>query len=231
MLANKNKTISTFKNIFRNPFVLRKIKFDIHPLYSLVMLLGMTLCIVLGVWQYQKSLRYVEPPQAPSIIKGHFLNEHTFLLDNKSVNGKVGYAVITPFQTYDRIFLVNRGFVAYKSRNVVPEIPPVLGHQTIVGTKSFYELPVLLNQSLQDPIKERVQFIDTKSLSKKLNSDIRPETFDQQYGAGVLTSFPKTEPYINEHRHLGYAIQWWILAIIAAVIWSISSVKRELIEC
>ena len=48
----------------------------------------------------------------PVVIKGRYDAEHTFLLDNRILNGRVGFDIYTPLRLTDgRSILVNRGFL------------------------------------------------------------------------------------------------------------------------
>ena len=129
------------------------------------MLLGIAICFSAAVWQYQTSI-FFQAPAAQSVhMKGVFLNEYTHFLDNQTLNGKVGYAVITPFLYDETIYLVNRGFIHYQTRDELPQVIPVIGTVEIDGYLKTNHKPLLLNNSLQDPLKPRIQFIDEKYFS------------------------------------------------------------------
>ena len=66
---------------------------------------------------------------------GEYDTSHTFLLDNKIFNGRVGYHVLTPVKIDGlKTVLVNRGFVRQeKTRDLLPEIESFDGKIELTG--------------------------------------------------------------------------------------------------
>lgn len=200
--------------------------FEIKPLYSFIMLLGITICFGAAFWQYQKSIFYQAPVAQILHMEGKYLNQHSHLLDNQTLNGQVGYAVITPFLYDHDVFLVNRGFIAYSQRSILPDIPNVDGSAKIHGFLKSNHKPLLLNTSLQDPVSHRLQFIDEQYFSALLNKNISADVFVLQKGKGLLTPFAEKSPYLSHHRHQAYALQWLLLGLCGVFILFIASIKR-----
>jgi surfeit locus 1 family protein len=200
--------------------------FVIKPLYSFIMLLGIAICFSAAFWQYQKSIFYQAPVAQVLHMQGRFLNEYNHYLDNQTLNGKVGYAVITPFLYGDQVYLVNRGFVAYSMRDNLPQIKDVTGTIQIDGILKQNHKPLLLNNSLQDPISNRIQFVDEKYFADLLQANVSSDLFVQQAGQGLLTPQEKVSPYLSHHRHQAYAIQWFLLGVCGVAILLIASLKR-----
>jgi len=200
--------------------------FVIKPLYSLIMLLGIAICFSAAIWQYEKSVFYRAPIAQIAHIQGQFLNKYSHYLDNQTLNGQVGYAVITPFKYENQVYLVNRGFVAYVTRDQLPEIHSVNGNVTIEGRLKINHKPLLLNESLQDPIQSRIQFVDEKYFSQLTGLDVVDELFLQTSGSGLLEMQKITEPYLNHHKHQAYAVQWFILGVCGVIILVVASIKR-----
>ena len=65
----------------------------------------------------------------PVKINGNYDTQHSFLLDNKTFNGRVGYHVYTPFKVSEtKTILIARGFVELgRSRQQLPEIVTIDG--------------------------------------------------------------------------------------------------------
>jgi len=205
----------------------RKWHFEIKPFYSLIMLFGIALCFIAAFWQYNKSQHYKEVVYEPVEKKGIFLDVFTHFLDNQTLNGSAGYAVLTPFAYEGKIYIVNRGFVTYQDRDEIPPIPDVRGEAVINVLEAPINLPFLLNDTLQDPISNRLQFIDTTLFSEKLNHQVEPILLLQQSGKGLLTAMPMKSPYLSHHRHQAYAVQWLLLAFCGVLILLIASLKRD----
>lgn len=227
MLNNKNNIISNL-NIIKSPFsnygqtwYLR-----FHPKYSLIMLIGIGVCITAANWQFTKSQGYLAPAPFSFHLEGRYLNEQTHFLDNQTLNGAPGYAVITPLEYEKTIYLVNRGFVSYENRDELPAVEPVLGIVQLEGVLKRYQKPMLLNDQLQDPIFTRIQFINIKHFSLMNEYPVAKKIFHLTKGKGLVKPFPNVDPYLSQHRHLGYAVQWFLLALAGLVIWLIASIKK-----
>ena len=203
-------------------------RFKFRPVYSFVMVLGICICSIAAFWQYEKALFYTQPKAQILHIQGSYFNEHSRYLDNQTHNGQVGYAVITPFLYDGSVYMVNRGFIAYKNRSELPSIQPVLGDALLKGRLHVNHKPLLLNTTLIDPISERVQFVDRKAFEKLLNRPVKNEVFILNEGPGLLTKANEKEPYLNHHKHQAYALQWFLLALFGLAIWLIASrIKPE----
>ncbi len=228
MLSNKNNKMSPFKNMLLNPISgFRKTwSLDVRPLYSLIMIFGIILCALAATWQYQKSIFFLAPKADMVHMQGHYLNQHTHYLDNQTLAGKVGYAVITPFQYEKSVYLINRGFVAYVNRDSLPAVENINGVQILHGLLSVNNKPMLLNESLQDPIQKRIQYIDPRYFSKLLKKEPEAKILRLKEGAGLLLMQTEKEPYLSHHRHLAYALQWGLLALAGLCILLIASLKR-----
>ncbi len=228
MLSNKNNKMNPFKIILLNPVsALRKSwSLDIRPLYSLIMIFGIILCSLAATWQYQKSIFFLAPKADQVQMPGHYLNQYTHYLDNQTLAGKVGYAVITPFKYEHNIYLVNRGFIAYENRDSLPMVENIKGLQTLHGLLSVNNKPMLLNETLQDPIQKRIQYIDRRYFSRLLRKQPKEKILRLKEGAGLLLMQAEKEPYLSHHRHLAYALQWGLLALAGLCILCISSIKR-----
>ena len=227
MLNNKNNIISSL-NIIMTLFSSygQTWRLSFHPIYSLVMLIGIGICVVAANWQFTKSEFYLAPIAKSVHVNGQYLNEYTHYLDNQTLNGKAGYAVITPFKYEKTIYLVNRGFIAYESRNALPEVESINETVEITGFLKAYKKPMLLNDSLQDPLFLRIQYINHKQFSMMHELPVAEKILHITSGPGLINAFPDTDPYLSQHRHMGYALQWFLLALSGLVIWLIASIKR-----
>ena len=202
--------------------------FKFRPVYSFVMVLGISVCTIAGFWQYQKALFFTQPQAQILHIQGEYLNQHNFYLDNQTHSGQVGYAVITPFHYDGAIYLVNRGFIAYENRDALPNIEPAMGKVVLKGRLHVNHKPLLLNTTLIDPIKNRIQFVDKAMFEGLLNRTVQNEVFVLREGPGLLTKTKEKEPYLNHHKHQAYALQWFLLAVCGLFIWLFASMnKRE----
>ncbi|EAT12379.1 SURF1 family protein [Bermanella marisrubri] len=204
----------------------REKQLSFRPVYTLIMLVGIGICLWAAQWQYFKAQAY-QQPVIPSIqLTGEFFNETTRFLDNQTLNGDVGYGVLTVFKSGKQFYLINRGFYEYQDRYSMPDISPVNGVVTLRGKLTTPAQPLVLDTTVSDPIKKRIQSINVKTLSNELGILIS-HYIVQSEGKGLLTPLPVRDPYLSEHKHLGYALQWLLLAIAGFVILLFASINKK----
>src|SRR3990167_462453 len=112
----------------------------------------------------------------PIQLTGYFDNQHTFLLDNKTWHGQVGYEIYTPFKTHHAVILVDRGFIPIgATRKILPAIRASNGKVNITGTlnkpPTYVAWGPLYDQShISWPL--RIEFVDLNEIAKLLKSAI-----------------------------------------------------------
>lgn len=275
--------------------MLKKYQFQFKPLASLFFVLILILLISLSLWQFKRAeekkqllAQYELAIKKPILdlstienwqnlplfqqvkIRGHYDNQHHFLLDNKTKDRQVGYEVLTPFYSGDHVVLVNRGWIARtSSRQQLPELEEIKGEQVIRGRiipvpkKSFtlgnieenpeqwpriiqaIDLPIIssrLNENIDPknhtdviPAKVRIHS-DTDAISKidyrfRRNDTANSPQFNQPTTStfapfiiqlapeaphGFVRDWPVT--VISPAKHIGYSIQWGLLAIVQLIV-------------
>lgn len=224
---------------------------------ALLALIFFCLFVSLGIWQlnranYKKSLlktyaeRTVHTPYKASelatpndwryyrtTLTGKYDNEHTFLLDNKTFKGKVGYEVYTPFKAdgLDETILVDRGFVPMgDDRSQLPAIANVDGETTLTGMLNLPPIYVSLGQ-LTDT-KEvswplRIEYISLPEMAKIANVHLFPYVLNLQPkdpGAfDIEWQIVTTDP----ERNMGYAVQWFALAITLLILFAVLNWRKS----
>lgn len=168
-------------------------------------------------------------------LSGRYLDVNV-LLDNRIRSGRVGYEVLTPFVTDGgRTILVNRGWtVVPGSRSARPEVaagddpttlagylgdPPVVG---LVMDSAAYDGEWLSPQLL------RVQRVALDGLSSVLGHELWPAVvyLDGGQPAALLTDW--ATPGDGSARHTAYAVQWFAMAVVLAVLgWRLVSRRRR----
>lgn len=151
-------------------------------------------------------------------LKGSFLNEKTFLLDNQTYNGKIGYHVLTPFEISKHNFvLVNRGWVPLgASRQKLPEILRLEGVFTIEGRIEKGYVNPLISRAIETPDIQwplRIQKLDFELFNKLLNGSVHPIiVMLDAPSEGIFSAIPLSGKWLTPERHFGYAFQWYSLA-------------------
>jgi cytochrome oxidase assembly protein ShyY1 len=170
-------------------------------------------------------LREALPPpgQVPGIdaqwirvtATGQYDPSQEILIRNRTVEGQVGYEVLTPFLLEDgTAVLVDRGWVPPDPSGMIasPQVPPApSGRLTISGR-------VHLSESSSAPIEHRNGHWETRRVHLPVINEKLPYPVFDAYlladqetpGAGELKAIPVDRE--NDWLNLGYAVQWWIFA-------------------
>jgi surfeit locus 1 family protein len=155
-------------------------------------------------------------PIAACVFMASSMAAHSLLLDNRQRDGKVGVELLQPFQ--DRAtglwLLVNRGWLPWPDRRVAPQFTTpaeALNIDTWV-----YVAPGATFQLHADPASntwpQTITAVEPAALWKTLDRDgftyeVRAEPGPASYQADwpVVAMGPE--------KHLGYAVQWFAMAI------------------
>lgn len=170
----------------------------------------------------------------PVIIHGTYINQFTFLLDNQVYKKKAGYRVITAFQSpyLDTWVLIDRGWIARTNQpNTLPTIADIYGVQIIQGIINTIPTGILLkvdtyNVEATWPIV--IQSLDYDLISKHLHHQVLKFVVqlqsDTQAGACAITPLDFGMP---SDKHIGYAIQWFIFAVLVMIYYILHSFKKD----
>ncbi len=168
-------------------------------------------------------------------VEGRYDPDHQVLLDNMpSSTGQPGYRVLTPLRRdgATRLLLVDRGWVPLgATRAQLPQVRvganlrmvagrldqlPVpgirLGPAEAPGEKGWPRVLLFPTQAdvravLGEPVESRIVLLDASN----------PDGYERVWHPSL--GFPP-------ERHLGYAIQWFALALVLVVIFVALSLKR-----
>ena len=212
-------------------------------------LAGCAVTLALGAWQWGRALEKLAlhaaieqrkalaplDPRAlaaapaldgllhrPVVLRGEWVPRHTVFLDNRQMQGRPGFYVVTPLKLQDSgaSVLVERGWVP---RNFVDreKLPAV---QTPPGL-------IEVHGRLAPPPAKLYDFADAGAGAIRQNLDLalfRAETglalLDlavRQTGApseGLLRDWP--EAASGAGKNYGYAFQWWALSALIAILYA-----------
>jgi surfeit locus 1 family protein len=247
-------------------FTVRISSFDFCPgiISSLVTIALLYTMVSLGLWQlgradFKQSLqeqieqRKGQPVSSLDELTGstedrRFLPvsftaeydvEHSFLLDNKIFNGRVGYHVYTPVKISEgRAILVARGFIDIgESREQLPDFDTPEG---VIAFSGLLDLPpsktLVLAENVQQTERWPVvlQYIDLDEISRlsgyefydmvlwlKPDSaeDIKQKNGSLEYDLPVLN--------LNAAKNNGYAFQWFAMSLALLIIYIVVNTKRH----
>ncbi|HIL21222.1 MAG TPA: SURF1 family protein [Candidatus Thioglobus sp.] len=155
-------------------------------------------------------------------LNGHYLPEKQFIYDNQIVQQTSGYYVITPFVIADsnKAILINRGFMPWNGQR--DKLADIELSTSTTEIKVQISLPVkrmeLGESEIDTEFPILVQSLDLVEMSGLSGLDFAPVL-------GLLS--PESEngfvrqwkPYTGSiGKHIGYAIQWFLMALVLAFI-------------
>ena len=156
-------------------------------------------------------------------LKGIWRPEHTVFLDNRQMNGRPGFVVITPLvlDGTGQIILVQRGWAArnFGDRAVLPPIDTPQGPVTVRGRiapppSKLYEFKGVESGRIR-------QNLDVSAFSRQIALPLLPVSMLQMGPAneGLLRDW--AAPNVGVDKHYGYAFQWFGLCalIVGLYVW------------
>lgn len=167
-------------------------------------------------------------------VRGRYDNAHQFLLDNQVMDGKSGYFVLTPFfiEGKDRAVLVNRGWIALGGdRRQLPQVDFAPVSHIVTGRINRFPSVGIKLQGVEIPAPgwpALVQVVDSSVLSGVLGyplHDFQLE-LDSQAEQGYRREW-KIHTAITPEKHLGYAVQWFALALALTGLFIWMSCKKS----
>ena len=155
------------------------------------------------------------------LLNGYFDTNKQFIYDNQIVKGNAGYYVLTPFVlNAQTAILVNRGFVPwYGKRGELVDIK-IDGHPSTieVGLIKPKQRIELESQEIDTTFPILIQSLDHDQLSQLSNYQIIPmlAQLDVKASNGF---FRQWKPFYGSvDKHLGYALQWFLMALVLSII-------------
>lgn len=222
---------------------------------------GALLFIRLGVWQLHRAdfkeallrryaasvsaplqdfAKVAEAPPADGFprvrVRGHYLADRLYLLDNPKHDGRGGVEVFVPFALHgqSQLLLVDLGFLPGNGNGKTPQLPPLptaevslqglyvppppvgfemggdaLSRQTRWPKNSIFMDPAEIARDLGRPLYPRLLALDADPASIY----VRVHTLD-------FSSMPPA-------RHRAYAFQWFTFALAAVVMLLVLHRKRK----
>ena len=215
-------------------------------LVLLAALAGVALAARLGLWQLSRAAekeaqqaalesRSQEPPLAPAslahtldeaaaqqhrriTLQGRWIGARTVFLDNRAMDGRAGFIVVTPLALPDGdAVLVQRGW-APRDAAERTRVPPVASPEGVVTVEGRVQAPPSRLYELgAEGLGAIRQNLDLDAFARETGLRLRPLSVQQADGAaadadGLLRHWPA--PAFDVHKHYGYAFQWFALAAL-----------------
>ncbi|MES2633141.1 MAG: SURF1 family protein [Pseudomonadota bacterium] len=158
----------------------------------------------------------------PIVLRGTWLPDLTVFLDNRQMQGKPGFYVLTPLKLEGsaRAVLVERGWAQrnFMDRTQLPPVETPAGIVEVRGRVApppakLYELGAAPGGAIR-------QNLDLALFRSETGLDL-PDLTVQQLGEaseGLLRNWP--QPATGVEKHYGYLFQWWALALVIAILYA-----------
>lgn len=213
-------------------------------LVSLLALAGVAATVSLGNWQTRRAeeklarqalleARLQTPLAMPAqpvaaadyewarvTVRGEFEPRHTVLLDNKMLQGRVGYQVVTPLRIEGgRLhLLVNRGWIAAgPRRDLLPKIETPAGPQALEG------IAVLPGRFVELAATSEAgnvwQNLTIERFRKWSGLELQPVVLQQMSDAKDGLARVWERPDLGVDKHRSYALQWYSFATLIVILY------------
>ena len=156
-------------------------------------------------------------------LQGRWLPAHTVYLENRQMNGRVGFFAVTPLLLADgTAVLVQRGWFARdlldRLRISAPVAPP--GLQQVSGRialspSRLFEFDGAASGAIR-------QNLDVVAFQQETRLPLRPVTVVQEDAAGDAPDGLQrqwAQPALGVEKHHGYAFQWFALSALCIGLW------------
>ncbi len=215
----------------------------------LATLVGVALTASLGMWQLSRAAQKIEMQSAldsraslPALlaadlardaaaatlqhhrtvrVRGRWVAARTVFLENRQMNARVGFYVVTPLQLDDRpeAVLVQRGWVPrdLRDRSLLPAIVTPTGSIEVQGLIAppparLYEFDAVATGVIR-------QNLDVARFASETGLRLLPLSVQQHDGVstasdGLLRQWPR--PAAGVQKHYGYAFQWFAMSTLMA---------------
>ncbi|PTQ80965.1 surfeit locus 1 family protein [Nitrosospira multiformis] len=161
--------------------------------------------------------------------RGEYVPGHTIYLDNKIYKGIAGYQIVTPLRigNSEMHVLVNRGWIAAsRDRSKLPEVATPGGKIFVSGiaTTAMQKTLELSPDQVAGQVWEN---LDPERYRSSTGLKLQPVMILQkdQTNDGLVREWVR--PDSGSAKNIGYAFQWFAMALAVLIIYLVLSVKRE----
>lgn len=156
-------------------------------------------------------------------VSGHWDDRHTVYLENRQMQGKPGFYVVTPLMLDDgSAVVVQRGWQPRDpSDRTRVQPPPESAPPHVITARIAPSIARLFefDSSVSGPIRQN---LDLQAFSSEIGRPLKPFVLIQESSAdqvpdGLARQWP--EPSAGVHKHYGYAFQWFALSTLTIVLY------------
>jgi surfeit locus 1 family protein len=164
---------------------------------------------------------------------GRYRWDRQYLLDNRTHQGVAGYHVLTPLrlQDSDVHVLVNRGWLPVGAdRGRLPDVTvsaQLLGEEGVIASPPAAGLVLGSSGYDDDGWPRVVQRVDLERIEEQLDGPLLPFVMrlSPDSDRGYLREW-QIRTGLSAERHVGYAVQWFALAVALVVLCIWAAMRR-----
>lgn len=160
-------------------------------------------------------------------LTGLWQTDATVYLDNRQMNGRPGFFVVTPLLLADgTAVLIQRGWQPRSMADRTAVVPPPTPAESVVVAGRIASPPARLYEFSGEDTGLIRQNLDIESFGREWRLKLRPLSVLQEADAtaaaapdGLLRAWWR--PATGVHKHYGYAFQWFALSalILGLYVW------------
>lgn len=168
------------------------------------------------------------------VLRGSWRPEFTVFLDNRQMNGRQGFFVLTPLQlsASNQSIMVQRGWIQrdFTDRSRLPELRTPSGEVVVTGRVAGppARLLELGTASVGEGSSRIRQNLDLNTYGSEIHLPLLPATVVQTDPASDGLSRDWFEPGAGTEKHYGYAFQWFGLSGLIAFLYVWFQIVRRI---
>ncbi len=151
-------------------------------------------------------------------LQGHWMADATVYLDNRQMNGRPGFYVVTPLRLApsNEVVLVQRGWAPRNSqdRTRLPPLATPVGLVTVEGHVAPPPSKLFdFGGAASGPIRQN---LDLAAFGQEIGVRLAPLSVVQDQASepddGLRREWP--HPAVDVQKHYGYAFQWFAMCVL-----------------
>ncbi|HWI81453.1 SURF1 family protein [Ramlibacter sp.] len=159
----------------------------------------------------------------PVVVRGRWVPQRTVFLDNRQMQGRQGFYVVTPLLLEGgggAAVLVERGWVPrnFEHREQLPTVPTPAGVVAVHGRVAppparLYDL----GRAPAGAIRQNLDLTGFRAETGLPLLDLAVRQTGNDASDGLQRQWP--EPASGAEKNYGYAFQWWALAALTTILY------------
>ena len=154
-------------------------------------------------------------------LSGMLHQDHSLLLDNQVYQGKIGFRWLIPLEVPSKKqwLLLDFGFIEAGLNLTLPKLPRIDLPAYVVG-QLYQVFSNPFNEHLQgeEGYPKKIQALNVSELEYEMQQSLAPYVFRIRSFEGFDTRHYWRPTSMKPEKHLGYAVQWFALALFFNVL-------------